>query len=78
MCLTWVVVVLEGLPFPPAGELGTTAGAEEPGADGEDPGEPGVWLATGQTVVYREIISVVTLPSLAGQLVTVGAQDVTV
>jgi hypothetical protein len=65
VCLTWVVVVLEGLdPFPPAGELGATAGAEETGtdppgaddlgpagADGEDPGEPGVWFATGQTVV---------------------------
>jgi hypothetical protein len=33
---------------------------------------------TGQTVVYRAIVSVVTLPILAGQLVTVGAQDVMV
>jgi hypothetical protein len=31
---------------------------------------------TGHTVVYREMISVVTCPT--GQLVTVGAQDVTV
>jgi len=35
-------------------------------------------VATGQTVVYRAIISVVTEPSLAGQSVTVGAQFVTV
>lgn len=67
-------MVLDGFgPFPPAGELGTTAGA-----DGDDAGGAGVWLATGQTVVYRETISVVTLPSLAGQLVTVGAHEVTV
>jgi len=33
---------------------------------------------TGHTVVYRLMTSVVTEPSLAGQLVTVGAQDVTV
>jgi len=32
---------------------------------------------TGQTVVYKSTISVVTLP-LAGQLVTVGAHDVMV
>jgi hypothetical protein len=32
----------------------------------------------GQTVVYKLMISVVTEPSLAGQLVTVGAQDVIV
>ena len=41
---------------------------------------PGVAVAsaTGQTVVYRLMISVVTEPILAGQLVTVGAQDVIV
>jgi len=33
---------------------------------------------TGQTVVYNSIVSVVTEPSLAGQLVTVGAQLVIV
>jgi len=33
---------------------------------------------TGQTVVYRLMISVVTEPILAGQLVTSGAQDVMV
>jgi len=33
---------------------------------------------TGQTVVYREMISVVTEPSLAGQFVTVAAQLVMV
>lgn len=33
---------------------------------------------TGHTVVYKAIVSVVTLPILAGQLVTVGAQDVIV
>jgi hypothetical protein len=33
---------------------------------------------TGQTVVYSEIISVVTEPSLAGQFVTVAAQLVMV
>jgi hypothetical protein len=33
---------------------------------------------TGHTVVYRLITSVVTDPILAGQLVTVGAQDVMV
>ena len=34
--------------------------------------------AMGQTVVYSATVSVVTWPSLAGQLVTVGAQEVTV
>lgn len=33
---------------------------------------------TGQTVVYREITSVVSFPILAGQLVTVAAQLVIV
>jgi hypothetical protein len=33
---------------------------------------------TGQTVVERIIVSVVKCPILAGQLVTVSAQDVTV
>ena len=33
---------------------------------------------TGHTVVYRSMVSVVTCPSFAGQLVTVGAQDVMV
>lgn len=33
---------------------------------------------TGQTVVYRLMISVVTWPSLPGQFVTVGAQLVMV
>jgi len=33
---------------------------------------------TGQIVVEIAIVSVVTLPILAGQLVTVGAQEVTV
>jgi hypothetical protein len=33
---------------------------------------------TGQMVVYKAIVSVVTLPILPGQLVTVGAQEVTV
>lgn len=33
---------------------------------------------TGQTVVVMEKYSVVTCPSLAGQLVTVAAQDVIV
>lgn len=43
-------------------------------------GAAGVELApvTGQTVVYRAIVSVVTEPSFAGQLVTSGAHDVTV
>jgi len=35
-------------------------------------------VATGQTVVYKEIISVVTDPNKAGQLVIVGAQLVIV
>jgi hypothetical protein len=53
-------------------------------ADGDcwctPPGALGVVVAsaTGQTVVYRLMISVVTEPILAGQLVTVGAQDVIV
>lgn len=34
--------------------------------------------ATGHTVVYKLMISVVTEPSRAGQLVTVGGQDVIV
>lgn len=34
--------------------------------------------ATGQTVVYKLITSVVTWPSFAGQFVTVGAQEVIV
>lgn len=44
------------------------------------PGTLGVVVAsaTGQTVVYKLMTSVVTWPSLAGQLVTVGAQDVIV
>jgi hypothetical protein len=33
---------------------------------------------TGQTVVYKEIVSVTTSVDRAGQLVTVGAQDVLV
>lgn len=33
---------------------------------------------TGQIVVYKLITSVVTCPILAGQLVTVGAHEVTV
>lgn len=33
---------------------------------------------TGQTVVYNSIVSVVTEPSLAGQFVTVGEQEVIV
>lgn len=33
---------------------------------------------TGQTVVYREMTSVVTLPILDGQSVTVAAQEVIV
>lgn len=33
---------------------------------------------TGHTVVYNAIVSVVTLPILAGQFVTVGAQLVIV
>ncbi len=33
---------------------------------------------TGQMVVYRAMVSVVTEPTFAGQLVTVGAHDVTV
>ena len=57
--------------------------AETP-ADGDcsnaPPGMLGVVVAsaTGQTVVYKLMTSVVTWPSLAGQLVTVGAQDVIV
>ncbi len=34
--------------------------------------------AAGHTVVYRSTVSVVTLPSRAGQSVTVAAHDVTV
>jgi hypothetical protein len=34
--------------------------------------------STGQKVVYREMVSVVTLPMRAGQSVTVAAQDVIV
>ena len=43
-------------------------------------GAAGVLVAsvTGQMVVYRLMISVVSWPSFAGQLVTVGAQDVMV
>ena len=44
-------------------------------ADGVTEGE--AEAVTGQTVVYREMISVVTEP-LAGQEVTVGAQEVMV
>lgn len=41
--------------------------------------EAGVSVAvTGQNVVDRETMSVVTEPALAGQSVTVGAQEVTV
>lgn len=43
-------------------------GAGGAGEDGE----------TGQTVVYREMVSVVSFPTLAGQSVTSGAQEVTV
>lgn len=44
------------------------------------PGTAGALVAsvTRQTVVYKLLISVVTWPSFAGQLVTVGAQDVIV
>jgi hypothetical protein len=45
---------------------------EELGAEELEP------LVTGQIVVYRLIISVVTEPRRAGQSVTVGWQDVTV
>jgi len=44
------------------------------GGGGIDP-EPS---PTGQTVVYKAIVSVVTEPSLAGQSVTVAAHDVMV
>jgi len=66
-------------PFPPAGGVGTTAEEEgrTPGADTTGTDNPGVSFATGQTVVYRAIVSVVTFPILAGQLVTSGAQEVT-
>ena len=40
--------------------------------------DAGALVETGQTVVERMIVSVVTLPILAGQLVTVGAQEVIV
>lgn len=54
--------------IPPLGKL---VGA------GPEVGDP-LASVTGQTVVYRLITSVVTLPSLAGQSVTVGAHEVTV
>ncbi len=38
----------------------------------------GAGVETGQTVVERMMVSVVSLPILAGQFVTVGAQDVMV
>ena len=57
--------------YSPAEEV-ATAGGEDVGAE---PTLVSV-AVTGQTVVYRDIISVVTWP--AGQFVTVGAQDVTV
>ena len=41
--------------------------------------EVGVWVSvTGHTVVFREMVSVVTLPMRAGQSVTVAAQEVMV
>lgn len=51
------------------------------GADVDVAAPPAVPVSvsvTGHTVVYRLITSVVTDPILAGQLVTVGAQDVIV
>jgi hypothetical protein len=41
-------------------------------------GAPVSVAVTGQIVVYREMISVVTEPILAGQSVTVAAQEVMV
>ena len=41
-------------------------------------GAPVSVAVTGQIVVYREMISVVTEPILAGQSVTVAAQEVIV
>lgn len=46
------------------------------GDDGVVVGFPPLASETGQTVVYKGIVTVVTEPS--GQFVTVGAQDVTV
>ena len=40
--------------------------------------EPLSVAVTGQMVVYKDMTSVVTLPSFAGQLVTVGAHEVIV
>jgi hypothetical protein len=57
----------------PAPGIAGAAGVYVASAVGED-----VASATGQTVVYKLITSVVTWPSLAGQLVTVGAQEVIV
>jgi hypothetical protein len=53
-----------------AGREGTGEEATPPAAE--------VASVTGHTVVYNEMISVVTWPSFAGQFVTVGAQDVIV
>lgn len=63
--------------------LGVKAGLletpETPERIEESVAEAGVSVAaTGQTVVYKEMISVVTDPILAGQSVTVAAQDVIV
>jgi hypothetical protein len=65
-----LIVVVEGaVSLPPADDCWYTP-----------PGTLGVVVAsvTGQTVVYKLMISVVTWPSFAGQLVTVGAQEVMV
>jgi hypothetical protein len=53
------------------------AGRESTGEEATPPADE-VASVTGHTVVYNEIISVVTWPSFAGQFVTVGAQDVIV
>lgn len=48
------------------------------GLEGVEDAEAFSVAVTGQTVVYNAIVSVVTLPILAGQFVTVGAQLVIV
>ena len=75
LSVTYVVYVL----------LSVVVEVEDSDTTADDMGPPGetgagdeVASATGHTVVYRLITSVVTEPSFAGQLVTVGAQDVIV
>jgi len=90
LTVTYVVKVLLRVVWDVGPEAGTEIPPTELMDDGayetlpKNPLDTGVGVAlpsaavTGQMVVYRLMTSVVTWPILAGQSVTVGAQEVTV